>query len=316
MLLKYPPPVPPHPLDKFIWEHFNRKEHAISLSCDDANFAKQDTQLKASTHSTTSSDANDISVWHNLHWPDNNELVIVGSEVVSLDGLYPAFNACPNPNIFRHHFGIKFHHQGHSYVQAISPNEFTCCFGFIDQMTYRLSHPTYKFAMDAAMPARTSAWLLKQLHSYLAYLQHANSEVFLPNQYAPTATIQAFVDVRVKLLPKERQIQAYSDDMEMSTIHDLVTNPSKINNSTLSMVNCNHCPPLRNSQIMLEDKLLIHCKPIRRGSSYTCLQLVPAAFYNIILSPFTQMPLGDTSMPTIHSTVFVYTTIGRGCSPT
>jgi hypothetical protein len=288
MLLKHPLPVAPCPMAEFIWEPFDWKEYAISLAWADANFAKQDTQLKASTHSTTSSNANSVLVWYNLHWPDTNELVIVGSEVVSLDGLCPAFNACPNPNIFQHHFGIEFYHEGNSYVQAISPYKFICCFGFINQMTYCLSHPTYKFAMDAAMPARTSSRLLKQAHSHLMYLQHANSEVFLPNQFAaPAAMKQAFVNsaIKVQLPSKEQWIQAYSDDMEMSIIHDLVTNPSKMNNLTLSMANYNYWAPLRNSQIMLEDKMLIYCKPIR-GSSYTCLQLVLAAFYNIIFIAF------------------------------
>jgi hypothetical protein len=121
--------------------------------------------------------------------------VIVGSEVVSLDRLCPAVNACPNPNIFQHHFRIKVHDKGHSYIRAISLYEFAHCFGFINQMTYHLSHPTYKFVIDAAMPARTLAWLLEQAHSYLAYLQDANSEVFLPIQFAaPAATIQAFIN--------------------------------------------------------------------------------------------------------------------------
>jgi hypothetical protein len=62
------------------------------------------TQLKALTRSTTSSYTNSVSVWYNLHWPDTNELVIVGSKVVSLDRLCPAFNACSNPDIFQHHF--------------------------------------------------------------------------------------------------------------------------------------------------------------------------------------------------------------------
>jgi hypothetical protein len=45
------------------------------------------------------------------------------------------------------------------------------------------------------MPARTSAWLLKQVHSHLSYLRDANSEIFSPNQFAaPAATIQAFVN--------------------------------------------------------------------------------------------------------------------------
>jgi hypothetical protein len=50
------------------------------------------------------------------------------------------------------------------------------------------------FSLDSAMPACTSAWLFKQVHAYLVYLWGANTELFLPNQFAVhTATIQAFV---------------------------------------------------------------------------------------------------------------------------
>ncbi len=295
MLLKNLPPVPPHPQGKFIWEPFNRKEQAISLANDDEDFEKQDTRLKALVQTNTSPVTNGVSIWYTLHRPDTNKLVMVGSEVVSLDGLCPAFNACPNPNIFQHHFGIKFHHKGHSYVQAISPYKFVRCFGFIDQMMCHLSHPTNRFAMDAAMAARTSAWLLKQAHSYLAYLRDANGEVFLPNHFtAPATAIQAFVNgaIGVRLPSKERWIQAYSDDTKMSAIRDLVTNPSKINDAAMSKVNYNYWAPLRNSQIMLEDGLLIYREPIRGGSSYTHLQLVPDAFYNIIFITFHSNAIG------------------------
>ncbi len=165
------------------------------LACNNEDFEKQDRWLKGSAQPQTPSRANGVSIWYTLHPPNTNKLVIVGSEVVSLDGLCPAFNACPNPNIFQHHFAIKFHHEGHSCVEAISPYKFVHCFGFTNQMMYRLSHPTYKFGMDVAMSARTLACLLEQAHSYLAYLRDTNSEVFLPNQFAaPAARIQAFVN--------------------------------------------------------------------------------------------------------------------------
>jgi hypothetical protein len=152
MLLKNPPPVAPRQLGKFIWEPFNWKEHAISLAHNDEDFEKQDTRLGALAQTNTSPVTSSISIWYTLHRPDTNKLVTVWSEVVSLDGLCPAFNACPNPNIFQHHFGIKFHHKGYSYVQAISLYKFIQCFGFIDQMTYHLSHPTYKLQMLLCQP--------------------------------------------------------------------------------------------------------------------------------------------------------------------
>jgi hypothetical protein len=141
---------------------------------------------------------------------------------------------------FQHYFGIEFHHDSHTYVRAISSHEFVRCFGFINQLTYRLSHPTYLYAMDAVMPGSTLAWLLEQAHSHLLYIRDANSEIFLPNQFAaPAATIQAFVNgaIDVCLPSHECWIQA------LSAIWDLVLNPSKINPTTLIVVNFNYRTP-------------------------------------------------------------------------
>jgi hypothetical protein len=78
----------------------------------------------------------------------------------------------------------------------------------------------------------------------------------------------------------------------MGTISNHVLNPSKMNSSTLNVVNFNYCAPLRQSQIVIEDRLLIYCKPMRGGSLYTCLQLVPLEFYNIIFIAFHSDAMG------------------------
>ena len=136
-----------------------------------------------------------VIIKYSIHRPDSDDMVLVRSEVLSVDGLCPAFNACPNSNIFQTYFGIEFNYEGHSYIRAISSYEFVRCFNFIDQLTYRLSQPPHKFCVDTAMPARTSEWLFEQVHAHLVYLQDANSELFSPNQFAaPAATIQAFLN--------------------------------------------------------------------------------------------------------------------------
>ncbi len=151
--LKWPPLIPPRPLGKFIWEPFNRKEHAILLACDDSDFAKQETGLQASPQPIKLDEAAGVSIQYHLHSPNADASATIGSAVISIDGLCPVFNACPNPSIFQHYFGIEFHHEDHSYIRAISSYEFVCCFGFTDHITYSLSHSTYKYAMDSAMPA-------------------------------------------------------------------------------------------------------------------------------------------------------------------
>jgi hypothetical protein len=141
LLLKRPPPVSPCPLGEFLWEPFNRPEHAISLTHDDADFGKQENPLTTSSLASTQDNATSIIINYFLHRPNSDISIHVGLEVISANWLCPAFNACPNSNIFQHHFGIEFCHEGCSYIRAILPFEFACCFGFIDQLnTASLKH--------------------------------------------------------------------------------------------------------------------------------------------------------------------------------
>ncbi len=114
LLLKLPPLVTPCPFDKFVWEPFISQEHAILLTWDDTDFARQDTRLKASTPDSPSNNVRGILIWYSLHCPHTDNSVTLVSKIMSVDGLCPAFKACPNPNILQHHFGIEFHHEGHT----------------------------------------------------------------------------------------------------------------------------------------------------------------------------------------------------------
>jgi hypothetical protein len=78
----------------------------------------------------------------------------------------------------------------------------------------------------------------------------------------------------------------------MSTIRDLITNPSKINNTTLNTVNYNYWAAHRQSLIVIKDDMLIFREPVRGGSSYPHLQLVPTEFYNIIFVVFHSNAIG------------------------
>jgi hypothetical protein len=68
----------------------------------------------------------------------------------------------------------------------------------------------------------------------------------------------------------------------MSTICELVRNPSKINSTILNTINYIYWDALCQLQMVIEDDTLIFNEPIQGGSSYTCLQHVPMEFYNII----------------------------------
>ncbi len=91
----------------------------------------------------------------------------------------------------------------------------------------------------------------------------------------------------------------------MSAICNLVLNPSKINSCTLNAVNHNYHALFWQSQIVIEDGLLIYHKPMRGGSSYTCLQLVQSEVYNIMVIAFHSYAIG--------SHLHAYRTLHRIC---
>jgi hypothetical protein len=94
----------------------------------------------------------------------------------------------------------------------------------------------------------------------------------------------------------------------VSAIRDLILNPAKINSNALSAINFNYCGPLRQSQIVIEDGMLIYREPMRGGSSYTRLQLVPLEFYNIIFIAFHSNAIGGhfNAYRTLHRICLQY----------
>jgi hypothetical protein len=295
LLLKEPPPTPPGPLRSSIWEPFNRTDYSISLAKDDDNFCRQDVCFTA-TMTIPTGVPTSILIKYFLHHTGLDKNCLTGSLVVSTEGLCPPFDACPNTNLFQHLFGIKFAYENHLHVRGILPFEFACCFGFTDDLTYRLSHPKNKFCLDSAIPGCTSSWLFEQIHAYLIFLCDSNCEILSPKQYAaPAATIQAFVNgaIGLRLPSHNRWVKAYSDNTECSTLGHLAKNPGAICKEALKNVHYCYRQPLRQSQIVIEDNMLIYCDSIRGSHSYTWLQIVPKALFGIVFVAFHSNPIDD-----------------------
>jgi hypothetical protein len=211
---------------------FDRPEHALGYGPNDADFNKDETcQMTATTPKPADpSTLPRVLVQYHLNRHGQDASILAGSAVLSCESMCPPFESCPNRNLFRQFFGIEFHHDGHTYVRALSTYEFSRCFGLIEDIQYRLSHERYKFSLDAAMPGRTSSWIFDQVHTHLVYLRDANSEIFSPNQFAaPAATIQTLVygAICTRLPSREQWAQAYANDTELCIVRDLVLNPSK-----------------------------------------------------------------------------------------
>jgi hypothetical protein len=121
-------------------------------------------------------------------------------------------------------------------VRAISPFELSRYFNLDNDITYKLSHQSNTFCLDAAIPGCTSAHIFDQLLSWLVCIRNANCWIFSPNQYtAPVAGAQAFFNgtVGIKLPNKDQWIKAYSRDSVMQSILGFVEQPGTISNKAL-----------------------------------------------------------------------------------
>ncbi len=108
------------------------------------------------------------------------------------------------------------------------------------------------------------------------------------------ATIQTLINraVCTRLPSLDRWVQAYNNNAELCIVRKLVLNPSLISNKQLLEVNHNYRGPLRQSQISIEDGMLILNKPICGSTSYTRLQLVPQELHNILFIAFHTNAIG------------------------
>ncbi len=170
---------------------------------------------------TDTSSSTGIVIKYHLHHEGSDGTILVGSSVLSGDSVRPPFESCPNQNLFQQFFGLEFHHDGHTYICAVSFYEFAGCFNLTNKVQYRMSHKRYKFGLNAAMPGRMSAWLFEHVHSHLLNLCNSNSKIVLPNQFAtPAAPIQTLVNGAIcTCLPsKEQWIQAYANGTELCTV--------------------------------------------------------------------------------------------------
>jgi hypothetical protein len=74
------------------------------------------------------------------------------------------FDPTDNPNLFGHLFGIEFMHNGHIHVKAISQFKIASCLHLSDELTFKLSHPSHSFCLNAAISGLISAQIFDQIH--------------------------------------------------------------------------------------------------------------------------------------------------------
>ena len=142
----------------------------------------------------------------------------------------------------------------------------------IDKLSYRLSQHDNWFALDAGVPALSSAWVFDHILDPLLSIRDLTVEIFKPNQFAaPAATIQAFLSgtVGISLPSCECWIKAYDTDRDLQRIREIVANPSTLSNDSLRGINYNYHSALRKLLIVLEDGISVYREPIAGEGSYT-----------------------------------------------
>jgi hypothetical protein len=100
----------------FLWSPFNKPELAILYLQDDLSFnnhAVNNTSLPPLV-ATIPSDAQHasanpgVNTLYYFHCRDANPLNLVGSAVISVDRICPAYTPIANANIYCHYFGVIF----------------------------------------------------------------------------------------------------------------------------------------------------------------------------------------------------------------
>ena len=303
--LRTPPSTPLRRLADFIWAPFNRPEMSISFGKDDPSF-----NMDAHPHSNApklvpceplpnaqTGTSTHLKIKYHLLRDGCESEPAIGSSVYSMDSLCPTFQSSPTSNIFQHYFGVEFLHDAHTYVRAISPFEFATCFGLVDDLSYHLSRPENRFALDAAIPAVTSAWVFDHIIERMVTARDSNCELFDPSHHAaPAATAMSFLSgaVGVRIPDRDRWHQAYKNDTACRAVISFINNPGSISNQAMIDADVHYTlrGPLRQSQLVLEDGFIIFREPIRNYDSYTRLTLVPREFYSIIFTAFHANAIG------------------------
>ncbi len=151
-----------------VWEErINWPEHSICFGCEDAEFNKDNSaQIVAAAPKTVGSDAaHHVVSKYNVYCVGKDASILAGFAILLTTGLCPPFEACPNRNLFQHFIVIKFHHDGHTYVCAISTFGFTYCFNLVNSILPPVPQRIKIYGLDASMHAKTLVWVFDQVLS-------------------------------------------------------------------------------------------------------------------------------------------------------
>jgi hypothetical protein len=94
--------------------------------------------------------------------------------------------------------------------------------------------------MDAAIPAITSAWIIKHILEHCIHIYSCNFEIHEPNQFAAPATcIQSFLNgvIRVQMPSCYVWVKEYGKNPELSVVIRFFQNPGTFSQPSLDAAN-------------------------------------------------------------------------------
>ncbi len=213
------------------------------------------------------------------------------------------------------HFGVKFFVNGKQYMHRFSPFEYTSCYRFMDSLHYRLLHRDNWYALDSAIPAMTSHWILDSLHDCLCQIRNLNFKIFQPIFSLTYSTYPSWA-IGTRLPNHAQWIHTLSTNKELLLVWQLVNNPLLINNKSLCTINHNFHSALQHSLIVVENNWSIYHEPISHTGLYTRLTIEFQKNSTMSFSlHFTLIWQAAIWTHTVLYTVYVCAIIGRVCTP-
>ena len=119
MMFRTPPSSQPLPLAAFMWQPFKKKEYGLSFAKDNESFNDETMpplQAALPLAMVLSLLPSGLQPLYYLHLQGSDTMILNGAAVLSHNSLCPLFDGSSTINIFKCHFGIKFHDNDHAYI--------------------------------------------------------------------------------------------------------------------------------------------------------------------------------------------------------
>ena len=293
----FPPQIAPQPLASFLYEPFNVKPHAVSLSRYHADFTDGGCVASDPPPSNTPTQAHRAKKNYLLHRPGDNTNISCGAGVYDTAGICPPF-CSPNTNIFGSLFGVEYDDGPDTFIRPIASYEVAKTFRLHDDVTYALAHPANFLLLDCGIPTRTSNAFLDAISSRLDSIRTENFEIHDPKlSHAPAAITMApaFVNGAIGSRIPNPSVwkKALNDDPETKILSDMVADPGLTSDKeVLGKLHFVYREPARRGNFTIRDGILYMKEIFAHNDKFVELRIVPESLRNIIFIAFHANPIG------------------------